>query len=288
MDEFRLQVREMAASFEMASAETAMDFLTGEYRPRRDLCLITFDGGLKSHYTDILPVLHDQRIRALFFPITSCLEERRVSPAHMNQILLDALGFEEYAGLFFRKIVSICPDAFAPLNVDQRRAAEAYPCEPVEVARFRYLLDFGMEPGLRDRAVLELFTTHISPEQEFSRTFYLSWDEARRMQKAGMCIGGHSHQHKPLAAMRNDELSWDLETCRLLMGRNLLPQGVWPFSYPDGKRDSFHIRAVRKLQSLGYHVAFSTEAGDNRRGSDLFTLCRTDCPKGAAVRAAGG
>jgi len=287
LDDFRHQVAELSSCYEMASLESAQDFMTGEYRPRRDLCLLTFDDGLKEHFTDVTPILAEKRIRGVFFLITSCVEERKVAAVHMNHFLMAALDFEEYADAFFRKVVALSPDAFAPLNIDSNRAGQTYPWDTPEVARFKYLFNFGMDTDLRDRAVRELFTTHISDEASFAQQLYVTWDEARRMQRAGMSIGGHTHQHKPLANLTTRELMWDLETCHRLLQRNLTQQAMWAFSYPYGKRDSFHIRAVRKLQQLGFRCAFSTETGDNRRGADRFMLYRTDCKK-ALVSTVGG
>ncbi len=286
LDDFRLQVGELSNQFEMASLESAMDFMAGEYRPRRDLCLLTFDDGLKEHYTDVTPILHEKRIRGVFFLITGCLEDRKVAAVHMNHFLMASMDFEEYADGFFRKAVALCPDAFAPMNVDPNRAAQTYPWDTAEVARFKYLFNFGMDPDLRDRAVREMFTQHISDEASFADSLYLTWEEARKMQKAGMAIGGHTHDHKPLANMAPRDLAQDLETCHRLLHQKLLPQSVWSFSYPYGKKDSFHLRAVRKLQQLGFRCGFSTEFGDNRRGADRFMVGRTDCKK-ALVATAG-
>lgn len=285
-DDFRHQVTELAAQFEMASIESAMDFLTGEYRPRRDLCLLTFDDGLKEHFRDVTPILAEKRIRGVFFLITSCVEERKLAAVHMNHFLMAKMDFEDYADAFFKTAVALSPDAFTPLNVDPNRAATTYPWDTPEVARFKYLFNFGMDPELRDRAVRELFTAYVGNETEFADSLYVTWEEARRMQKAGMTIGGHTHLHKPLANLTPRDLNYDLETCSRLLHQNLNPQSVWAFSYPYGKKDSFHIRAMRKLQQLGFRCAFSTEVSDNRRGSDRFTIGRTDCKK-ALVATAG-
>jgi peptidoglycan/xylan/chitin deacetylase (PgdA/CDA1 family) len=286
-EDFRQQVTKLAAMYEMASIESALDFMTGEYRPRRDLCLLTFDDGLKEHFTEVTPILHEKRIRGVFFLITSCVEERKVAPVHMNHFLLASLDFADYSDAFFKKVVALDPEALAPFKVEAGRAAQTYPWDTPEVARFKYIFNFGLDPAVRDRAVRELFTTHISDEAGFAQELYVTWEEARRMQKSGMTIGGHTHQHKPLANLSTNELMWDLETCHRLLLRNLTPQAVWPFSYPYGKRDSFHIRAVRKLQQLGFRCAFSTESGDNRRGCDQFAAGRTDCKKAIAATASG-
>lgn len=287
IDEFRRQVSQLSSQFEIASIESALDFINGEYRPRRDLCLLTFDDGLREHYTDVMPFLHEKRIRGVFFVITGCLEERRMAAVHMNHFLMASMEFQDYADAFFRRVVSMCPDAFAPLNVDPDRAAQTYPWDPPEVARFKYLFHFGMDPELRDRAVRELFAENIGNEADFADSLYFNWEEARKMQKAGMAIGGHTHQHKPLANMNTRELSWDLETCYSLLRQKLMPQAVWSFSYPYGKKDSFHLRAVRKLQQLGFRCAFSTEDLDNRRGGDRYMVGRSDGRKGMLAVGAG-
>jgi peptidoglycan/xylan/chitin deacetylase (PgdA/CDA1 family) len=285
LDDFRHQVTELSRQFEMASIESAMDFLSGEYRPRRDLCLLTFDDGLKEHYRDVTPILVEKRIRGVFFLITSGIEERRLAAVHMNDFLLAKLEFGEYADAFFKKVVSLSPDAFAATNVDCGRAAAIYPWDTPDVARFKYLFHFGMNTEVRDRAVREIFTSCISDEASFADSLYINWDEARRMQKAGMCLGGHAHQHKLLANLSTRELDHDLETCARLLRHNLGPQAVWPFSYPFGKKDTFHLRAVRRLQHLGFRCAFSTELADNPRGCDRFTIGRTDCNRALAVAA---
>src|SRR6476646_5061995 len=104
LEDFRHQVKELSTQYEIASIESGLDFLAGEYRPRRDLCLLTFDDGLKEHFTEVLPVLVEKRIRAVFFVITSCLEEKQVAPVHMNHLLMTSMGFDEYAEAFFRKV----------------------------------------------------------------------------------------------------------------------------------------------------------------------------------------
>jgi len=102
--DFERQVRELAETFEMAPLETALAYLEGAYRPRRDLCLLTFDDGLKEHYRDVTPILSDLRIQGIFSAITACLEERVVVPVHMNHFLMAALDFAEYQGAFLERL----------------------------------------------------------------------------------------------------------------------------------------------------------------------------------------
>src|SRR5271163_372474 len=59
LDDFREQVKVLPDLFEMATVNSALEFLKGTYHPRRDLCLMTFDDGLKEHYADVTPILDE-------------------------------------------------------------------------------------------------------------------------------------------------------------------------------------------------------------------------------------
>src|SRR5580704_10319558 len=73
LDDFRRQTATLPDLFEMATVSSAFEFLTGRYQPRRNLCLMTFDDGLKEHYAEVTPILAENDIQGVFFLITSCL-----------------------------------------------------------------------------------------------------------------------------------------------------------------------------------------------------------------------
>ena len=139
-----------------------------------------------------------------------------------------------------------------------------------------------LDPTLRDEVVRRMFEEHVGPEAQFARDLYVTWEEARRMQSAGMLIGGHTHRHRPLSTLNPEDLHCDLALCRALLARNLAPQASWPFSYPYGKASSFNERAVAELARQQFTVAFSTETGVNRRGASLYALRRLDCKNATA------
>ncbi len=278
-EDFRRQLAELTSRFEIASMECSLDFLNGEYRPRRDLCLLTFDGGLKEHLATVVPLLRERRVRGAFFLITSCLTGNVPATIHMSDWLSARLGVAAYTEALLGKA------GRARRETDHADAAAMYPLDTPEVARLKYVYHYGLDAATRDTAVRELFAAN-SAASEPASSLYITWEDARSMQKAGMCMGGASHRNSILATLPPEELNEDLETCRGMLARNLSPQAVWPFCYPWGKLDSFHVRSMRKLQSLGFHCAFSSEPGANRRRSDPFTLRRTGVRQALAKEAA--
>jgi hypothetical protein len=94
---------------------------------------------------------------------------------------------------------------------------------------------------------------------------------------AGMTLGGHSHRHLSLATLTDEGQAEDLNSCHRLLTENLLPQSLWPFSYPYGKQSSFNRVTVQQLNQIGFGCSFATEVGANRPGADLFAIHRVDC-----------
>jgi hypothetical protein len=275
--DFRRQLAILQDRYEMATLESALEFLQGGYTPSRDLCLLTFDDGLKEHYTDVMPILADYGLQGVFFPITSCLQEHLVAPVHMNHFLMAMLEFELYREAFLHRLDDFVSRDQVLNKLDNITAQHKYRWDTPEVASFKYLFNFVLDSAVRDEVVKTLFEEHIGDENPFSQMLYLNWDEARQMQAAGMVIGGHSHRHIPLATLSDEVLQWDLSTCQRLLGEHLRPQSLWPFSYPYGQQDSFNDTVVKLLKQLGFSCAFGTEAGANPPGMNSFALCRLDC-----------
>jgi peptidoglycan/xylan/chitin deacetylase (PgdA/CDA1 family) len=287
LDDFRAQLDDLSQRYEMATLESALDFLQGRYQPARDLCLLTFDDGLKEHFAEVTPLLAARRAQGLFFVITSCAEEGRVAPVHMNHFLMAHLAFEEYQKSFLHHLQSYGLSPLPGLEaVNPPVAASVYPWDTPEAARFKYLFNFLLDAAVRDAVVRRLFQEHLGEEGEFSRQLYLSWDEARQMQQEGMVIGGHSHQHRPLSSLHGPELEADLSLCRQLLDLRLKAQPLWPFCYPYGKNDSFRGGAAAYLAKLGFHCSFTTEPGHNEPQHNLFELRRIDCKQAPAAAAA--
>lgn len=277
LDDFRRQVDDLSEQFEMPSVEACIGYLKGSYKPKRDICLLTFDDGLKEHWRQVTPLLDDRGIEGIFHIITACSEEKVVVPVHMNHFLMAALDFETYRRELMKELVH--NGAEADLQVDPSQARKTYPWDTVEVAAFKYFFNFLVDPGIRDSSVKILFEKYIGPEREFAEELYVNWDEARAMQSAGMTLGGHTHLHRPLASLSSADLAADLEACTTLLRKELEPQLIWPFCYPYGKSDSWTPEAIEIVKRLGYDCGFTTESGPNMPGQDLFTISRVDCKK---------
>jgi hypothetical protein len=205
------------------------------------------------------------------------MEDHIVAPVHMNHFLLAELGVERYRTLFIEALNALGLQTLAQTTVNQTAARRTYPLDNGETARFKYLFNFLLPARDRDVVVKQLFHQWIGEEGAIASQLYLSWAEARDMQRAGMVMGGHSHWHRPLARLTSEELPSDLVCCWKLIQENLESQDFWPFSYPYGKADSFNENVIETLRRIGFCCALCTENGMNLPGMDPFAICRVDC-----------
>jgi peptidoglycan/xylan/chitin deacetylase (PgdA/CDA1 family) len=97
-----------------------------------------------------------------------------------------------------------------------------------------------------------------------------------------MVIGCHSHQHRSLATLTEEELRSDLTTSMQLVVKYLGSSHFLPFCYPYGKENSFTGDVVKLLKRLGFVCSFSTEVGQNYPGIELYALRRFDCKEVSA------
>jgi peptidoglycan/xylan/chitin deacetylase (PgdA/CDA1 family) len=274
VSDFEQQVGWLSERCEMATLESATDFLAGKYEPSRDLCLLTFDDGLKDHYANVLPILADRGIQGLFFICTICQEKNYVLPVHKNHFLMAALEFSEYRQAFLEQLATLTTETLD--KVDIEKAKLGYPYDSEDVAVFKFFLNYVVAEPMRVRVLDALFAKYFGDEAAFAKELYLNWDEAQQMQAGGMIIGGHTHNHVALSTLSNEEQAADLATCASVLRKRLKSQPFWPFCYPYGHSYSFNAATIQRLNTVGFMCAFTTETGSNRRGDDPFTLRRVD------------
>lgn len=103
----------------------------------------------------------------------------------------------------------------------------------------------------------------------------LAWEDLERLASSGLVtVGSHAVSHRRLRGLPPDALRQELrESKRQLEERLRVP--VRLFAYPYGSYNAFDDVVVSAVSAEGYAGAFTTIAGVNRPGADLFRLRRT-------------
>jgi peptidoglycan/xylan/chitin deacetylase (PgdA/CDA1 family) len=117
------------------------------------------------------------------------------------------------------------------------------------------------------------------PSTDSNRRF-LSWDEAREMQQAGMAFGAHTHTHEILSKLSLEQQEEELRVSRETIERQL-SRPVNVMAYPVGDRSTFSREtATHLLERTGYSAAFSMYGGVNLPGE----TCQFDVRRYGVIR----
>jgi peptidoglycan/xylan/chitin deacetylase (PgdA/CDA1 family) len=73
---------------------------------------------------------------------------------------------------------------------------------------------------------------------------YVSWDQIKRMQEAGHEIACHSVNHPDLTTLDNEDLNWQLKTCKEDVEKHIGP--IHNFASPYGSEDKRTLAAINK------------------------------------------
>ena len=211
------------------------------------LAALTFDDGYRDFYELALTLLQRKGIPAAIFVVTDYVGTSRV-PIHDKLYLL----------------------------LKRRRRALPHLVSVPDLSH--------MEPYTALRTMLELLPANVVhsvadaleaedplPDEICAPFRSLSWEELKRVHRAGMTVGSHTRTHvlmpNEVRSRVMDEAAGSRETlCRRLGGT-----AVRHFAYPSGVFDDVSVRAVA---AAGYRFAYATTPRRNS-AHPLLTIPRT-------------
>lgn len=234
--------------------------------------LLTFDDGLADHAEIVAPILDARGLRGTFFVAGETLTNPRMLPAHAVHLLVANLGYDHFARELHEMLHTLDPQRDWTDDADESDALRTYHYEPPDRARLKYQLNMVLPAELRNAAIDALFERFVGSTAEWSRRWYLQWDQLRAMQEKGHTIGGHGHSHEPLGRMSPDDQRRDIESVAAVLEGGL-GRGVRPFCLPFGS----HNEATSKFcRAAGFAHAFTTERNWIDATTDLTLLPRID------------
>jgi peptidoglycan/xylan/chitin deacetylase (PgdA/CDA1 family) len=249
VDELDWQMSYLKRHFPIVTLDQAADIVHGRSTPAKTAVLITFDDGYRDNYDGAFPVFAKHKVSASFFLPTSYIGTGDLP--WWDKIAYIVKTSRE------SRIVLTYPDS-----------AE-FDLTPVHRARsIMDILKLFKRPATTDAerfiSELEAACGSTRPAESAERCF-LNWDEAREMQRGGMCFGSHTHSHEILGKLSLDRQTEELQTSRTILEREL-DRTVDTLAYPVGNPDTFSADTFTALRSTGYETAFSFYSGVNHPG----------------------
>jgi peptidoglycan/xylan/chitin deacetylase (PgdA/CDA1 family) len=244
--------------------------------------VVTLDDGLREQYEHAWPILRRLGVPAIFFVNTAAIAERRVLGVHKIHLvrawqppekLLERLGQSGRSGNGGQ--MGALSDVSLIESI-RRRAAAHYNYDDPETACLKYLLNFVLEPAVRDRLITECFE-EMNPgaESEISQRLYMSGEELHILSDMG-CLGSHGDDHLPLGLLTPVEVRREIERSveRIEAWTGRRPEAL---SYPYGSAEACAPPVSGIATDLGIRFAFTVERAGNPDLRAPLHLARCDC-----------
>lgn len=242
-DAFDMQLKYFKRYFPIVAGQELEDLVSGKTPLRHTHIAITFDDGYRNDYTTSFPILKANNCVGTFFLV----------PDYVGTATIP--WWDEIAYLV--------------RNSPRPEIAFQYPVP--------YTVSLS---GDREQAIRNVLRHYKRPDNTDTERFmnelrqqagcalppvgrrFITWDEAREMQAAGMSIGSHTQTHGILGQMSPEAQRWELAESRKNIEAHL-GTPVRTLAYPVGIHGAFTETTQKIARDLGYTLCFSFYGGIN-------------------------
>jgi peptidoglycan/xylan/chitin deacetylase (PgdA/CDA1 family) len=243
-----------------------------------DGVLLTFDDGLADHYDHVFPLLQQRGLFGFFYVCTSPYDTDRLLDVHRIHLLLGRLGGQ----LALRRLSTRLTDDMLSDDAqvqEFRQATYSHQDNDRATTLFKQTLNYLISYQFRQAVLDDLFNEEFGNEGEAARSFYLTPDQIRAMDAAGMIMGSHGVNHYVFSKLTVDQQRDEIARSFAQLSR-ILGKPVTTFCYPYGGRHTFTEDTVGLLKKAGATYSFDVDPRDvtsEDLTNGLQVLPRYDC-----------
>ncbi len=231
----------LAASFELCTVSEGIR-KAGEKTEKPVLC-ITFDDGYFDNFSNALPILEEKGVKATFFVATSGVER-----GYLDQDIVEN---------WFRN----ADDAFIPLALRNVPGGPLLGDSPDRAKAYQKYLNYFKYLTPEYQAKIALARLSQIQSIPTIQDCMMKPEHLKRLVELGHEVGGHTHSHRILTTVEDDEALEEIETCKKSL-EEWVEQKVSAFAYPNGNPETdFTESHVAMVKGCGFNVAFSTKDG---------------------------
>ncbi len=268
-EKFREQLEELKERYEIITLAELYDKMSEP--DDSSYCVLTFDDGLKDHYTNVFPVFKQMGIKGTFFAITYSTFEKKVIGSNKIHLLMEKMPVEELAKRMNTFLKSKHPDLYDDFEVHDRFRRWERKFGTTLTINFKYTIA-SLPQKICEEFLSDEFPKHFPDEEKVATDFYLTKSELKEMADAGMEIGSHGHLHRNLNSLTPKEQEDDIQRSITLLEKTINKKIV-SISYPYGEYSQDTIEVCMKLGLVG-GVTIVEEINDS--SSKIFELARID------------
>ena len=277
LENFTKQVEYFKKNFNFITAEQILDSIYENDDIPKNSMLLTFDDGLKDHYSFVFPLLKKYDIQGLFFPTARHIIDSDVLDVHkIHFILANVKNKNDVVNEIFAQVnghkkkydLKSPEEYFSIYGIENR-------FDSAEIIFIKRMLQRALPKEVRMNLTEYLFKKFVTSDIcSFSRELYLSFNEIKEMKESNMYFGSHGYTHDWLSDLTSDvlesEISKSVDFYRKINGndKNLI------MCYPHGNYNNLVIDELKKQK---FKAGLTIDVGDAILNTEnAFMLKRYD------------
>ena len=233
----------------------------------RDAVVLTFDDGYKDNHDVLLPLLRRHKAVATVFVQTGPMHGR-INWLHHYFWVLHRVGPHKVGAELAQRLPAADGSA-------SRQTLRALPQDPVAAEyQLKRVLKYEVSAADRDRLLAEIFAAAGGDDATLAREVWLSPEDCRALDAAGVELGAHTVDHLVLSSLdraaQRAQIEGSLSDLRGWLGHD-----VTTFAYPYGRSWDYNADTLGVLKELGLRGAITAMPGLNEPATERLQLRRT-------------
>jgi len=203
------------------------------------LICFTFDDATIDHFALVAPTLEDLGVTASFYSITKVLGQAGSSalPIHQYQVASSLIQCER---TFVENLLGLLESELGTQNIDllRKKFSGWAGLDDQDVLLVKRILELELSESQSHqfvhRALNSISSSISSKFERIVQKFYCDEHELKEMHKAGFEVGSHSHTHRWLGQIPEDDAMNDIKHSIDILRKIDVLAPKWTVCYPHG------------------------------------------------------
>lgn len=222
--------------------------------------LLTFDDGLKDHFTYVLPILKQRGLWGIFYIPTMMYGTGRLLDVHKTHLLLG-----KFTG---REVYDCLLDCIQDSYLTHQHVKEFKELTYSDQINDDYsllvkrTLNYFIDLKYRTHVLDKVMNVFFQNADELWESFYLSHDEIYALHESEMIVGSHTVTHPVMSQLSIEKQKKEIEDSFAFLKTIIGEFRTKTFCYPYGGFHSFTASTEHFLMQEGCAFSFNVETRD--------------------------
>ena len=240
--------------------------------------LLTFDDGLKEHLK-VAKYLNQKNILGIFFIPGMQLEKSDFLPIHKIHLIFGKYSANELITIYkkFKIKINFKNDIFSIFEKQKNFLEKKnFFSENDKKIYLKTILNNLDQKNPKIVKNIFNYCFNKKTQKKIFRNFYLNAKDIKTLDKLGMKIGAHGHNHKVLSKLNFKIQKKEIDKSINILS-NILDKEISYFCYPYGGFRVFNKNTIKILKEKKIIYSFNVDSKDWKIKSNPYYVPRYDC-----------